>query len=68
MDDNIKAQVSDLLGKEMDRLTFLKHVGIGFVAITGVSTLVKTMGSFGGTKSQAAGYGASTYGGSVTQR
>lgn len=67
--NDIQGQVSSLLGKEMDRLTFLKHVGIGFVALTGIGALVKSMNSFGsvGVKSPAAGYGASVYGGNKVQ-
>ena len=55
--------LSNLLQKQMDRRDFLKHVGIGFVAITGVATLVKTLNSVSGPKNQTAGYGASAYGG-----
>lgn len=69
--NDIQGQVSSLLNKEMDRLTFLKHVGIGFVAMTGVGALVKSMNSFGGSvgvKQQATGYGASAYGGNKVSR
>lgn len=56
--------LSNLLQKQMDRRDFLKHVGIGFVAITGITTLVKTLNSVSTpTKGQTASYGASTYGG-----
>lgn len=65
----IKEEVNKLLEKKMDRLTFLKHVGVGVVAITGVSSLVKTLGGFGtsapsgGQGAGSYGYGASAYGG-----
>ena len=60
-------ELNGLLQKKMDRLTFLKHIGVGVVALTGVSALVKTMGSIGSPK-QAAGYGASIYGGKPVGR
>lgn len=68
--NDIQGQVSTLLNKEMDRLTFLKHVGIGFVAMTGVGALVKSMNTFGGStvKGTSASYGASAYGGRPAQR
>lgn len=61
----MQSELNGLLQKKMDRLTFLKHVGIGFVALTGVSSVVKTLGGFGSTSSssQTSGYGGSIYGG-----
>lgn len=74
----MKDQVNGLMQKEMDRLTFLKHVGIGFVAITGASAVVKTLTSLniGQSSAPSAGlqqgqitgtanksYGTSVYGG-----
>ena len=67
MTNDVKASVDSLLQKKMDRLSFLKHVGIGVVALTGVSTIVKTMGSMGAPR-QTAGYGASIYGGKPANR
>ena len=63
-------QLDGLFQKKMDRLTFLKHVGIGIVALTGVSTLLKTMGGFGSSAQQTSGYGygASVYGGKSEAR
>lgn len=58
----MKDELNGLLQKKMDRLTFLKHVGVGVVALTGVGTIVKTMGGVGAPK-VSAGYGASIYGG-----
>lgn len=58
----MQSELNNLLQKKMDRLTFLKHVGVGVVALTGVSAIVKTMGSVGGAKQSTVGYGASTYG------
>lgn len=69
---NVKKEIDKLLQKDMDRLTFLKHVGVGFAAITGVATVVKSMSSFGGQNvgqhlsagsSHAQAYGMSPYGG-----
>ncbi|MBC7746644.1 hypothetical protein H7Y40_01540 [Pedobacter sp.] len=61
-------ELNGLFQKKMDRLTFLKHVGVGVVALTGVSAIVKTMGGLGSTPSQATGYGASAYGGKSLSR
>lgn len=58
----IKPQVASLLDKKMDRAGFLKHVGIGMLAVTGVAGVLKALGvspSVGGTQS----YGSSAYGG-----
>lgn len=64
----MKQHIDGLLQKKMDRLSFLKHVGVGVVAITGVSGVVKSMSGFGGNDTvgkaaQADVYGASAYGG-----
>lgn len=58
----IKAQVDDLLGKEVDRKEFLKHVGIGVVAMTGVLGVLKAL-NLVGMPNSAQGYGSSIYGG-----
>lgn len=62
---NMQVDVQALLQKQMNRRDFLKHVGVGFVALTGVATLVKTMSSLGGNnaKTVSSGYGSSVYGG-----
>lgn len=63
----MKDEVNSLLQKPMNRLDFLKHVGIGIAAITGAAMVVKTMNSLGtnnSTKKQATvGYGSAVYGG-----
>jgi hypothetical protein len=66
----IKEQLNTLLTKKMDRRDFLKHVGVGLVAVSGVSAIVKTLGSVSTTTTPAKsagttmrGYGSSTYGG-----
>jgi hypothetical protein len=59
----MKDELDSLLQKKMDRRDFLKHVGVGFAAITGIAAVVKTMNSLGGkSKAKAAGYCSSTYG------
>lgn len=58
----IKPQVALLLDKKMDRADFLKHVGIGLLALTGVAGVLRSFGvapSLGSTQS----YGTSAYGG-----
>lgn len=60
----MKNELDSLLQKEMDRKSFLKHVGIGFVAMTGVAALLKTLNNFGGNTNRVGrGYGNSAYGG-----
>lgn len=67
--NQVKQDFDQLLEKEMDRLTFIKHVGIGFSAIIGVSTIIKSMNSLGSSTTETTGsasgqsYGTSTYGG-----
>jgi len=39
----MKNNIDTLLQKEMDRKGFIKHVGIGFAAILGVTTVLKTL-------------------------
>ncbi len=66
----IKQQINTLLTKKMDRRDFFKHVGVGIVAVSGVSAIVKTLGTvttIGEQPKQKAvamrGYGSSVYGG-----
>ncbi|MCA9334607.1 hypothetical protein KC953_00515 [Candidatus Saccharibacteria bacterium] len=59
--DPIKAQVSELLNKQMDRQDFLKHVGIGLVAMTGLSAALRFASMQ--SKHSASGYGSAAYGG-----
>ncbi|HEX4662440.1 MAG TPA: hypothetical protein VH144_02395 [Candidatus Saccharimonadales bacterium] len=59
----MKPDISSLLQKKMDRKDFLKHVGIGFVVLTGATTLIKTLNTLGAPSKQANGYGSSAYGG-----
>jgi anaerobic selenocysteine-containing dehydrogenase len=59
----MKDQLEALLEKDMDRRDFLKHVAIGFAALTGVAGLLKTLNTMGKPAEQFGGYGASAYGG-----
>jgi hypothetical protein len=59
---NIQNEMQTLLKKKMDRRDFIKHVGVGFAAIIGVTTLVRTLTSMNGPKSTV-GYSAGVYGG-----
>lgn len=61
----MKQEVNKLLQKQMDRKAFLKHIGIGFIAITGFATLLKTLNGLSGGHNpvQGTGYGTSAYGG-----
>ncbi|HEX6461644.1 MAG TPA: hypothetical protein VFZ58_00030 [Candidatus Saccharimonadales bacterium] len=59
----MKPDVNKLLQKRMDRKDFLKHLGIGFAAITGVATVLKAVTSMTNSGTDAKAYGASVYGG-----
>lgn len=60
----VKLNIAQLLEKEMDRKDFLKHVGIGVIALTGLSTILKTLVQQPTSQSKAqTSYGSSVYGG-----
>ncbi|HYG84064.1 MAG TPA: twin-arginine translocation signal domain-containing protein [Verrucomicrobiae bacterium] len=59
----IKQDFEQLLRKDMDRRDFLKHVGIGFAAILGITAMLKTLSSVMSPGPESIGYGSSTYGG-----
>ncbi len=70
----MQSPLNDLFHKEMDRKDFLKHVAVGVVALTGASTIIKTLTpAFNGNQTDKnlgqsgsnLGYGASAYGGSA---
>lgn len=64
----MKNDVEKLLQKQMDRKGFIKHVGIGFAAIAGITAIAKTLNTMtNGSKTQASGYGSSAYGGGNSQ-
>lgn len=57
--------VTSILEKEMDRKEFLQHIGLAFLALTGVSGLMRTFGQqqlMQPGKIQN-GYGSMPYGG-----
>jgi hypothetical protein len=60
-------EVQKLLQKDMDRRNFLKHVGIGFAAIAGITTLLKTITSLNGPQKVSNGYGSNVYGGTAAK-
>ena len=61
----MKDEIDSLLQKEMDRKAFLKHVAVGFVALTGVSTVIKALNNVTSSKPKyyTHGYSSSAYGG-----
>jgi len=65
----MKDEVDSLLKKPMNRLDFLKHVGVGIAAITGAAVVVKTMNglSTSSKSKQSLGYGSAVYGGKKDQ-
>lgn len=65
---NIQKNVNQLMEKEMDRRDFLKHVGVGFLALTGVMAIVKTLNTMNGNSQTTVGYGGGSYGGSTPDR
>lgn len=65
----IKQELNTLLNKKMDRKDFLKVIGVGVVAATGVGTLLRTIAPAPANKQASnnpQGYGGSAYGGSKT--
>ena len=65
----IKAKISQLLDTEMERKDFLKLVGLGAVAATGLSAVLKAVSQSPSRQpaAKAPGYGGSLYGG-VTKK
>jgi hypothetical protein len=68
----IKQSIARILSVELDRKDFLKAVGIGLVAATGVSqvvtSVVKQTASVAPQQKVAYGYGESVYGGQKATR
>lgn len=62
----MKKDLQVLLEKQVDRKDFLKHIGFGVVALTGVTALTKSLSGFG-TRQQTSGFGAGAYGGNRTR-
>lgn len=59
----MKNELDTLLQRKMDRKDFVKHVAIGFVALTGIGAIIKSMSGAPGSQKGRVGYGASVYGG-----
>lgn len=61
----IKTELNTLLSQKMDRKDFLRNVGIGLVAITGLTTLLRTLAptTVQQQERSSMGYGSSAYGG-----
>jgi hypothetical protein len=68
----IKQSIAKIMAIELDRKDFLKAVGIGLVAATGVtqvvSNVVRQTSTSTGNKTVSFGYGDSVYGGQSTAR
>ena len=65
----IKTELDALLNQKMDRKDFLRNVCIGLIAITGLTTLLRTLApAQQGQQQPSSGYGASSYGGSKVDR
>lgn len=62
---HVQDEIHKLMQKDMDRKDFLKHVGVGFAAIAGISGLLKTLAHLNGSQQAGAeaDYGGGAYGG-----
>lgn len=59
----IKQQARTLLEKEVDRREFLQHVGVAFLAVIGLTSLISSLSKLQSNDKQSpTGYGASFYG------
>lgn len=66
----LKQELGTLLNKKMDRKDFLKVIGVGVVAATGLGAILRTVApapsasqSKVSSASKPVGYGSSVYGG-----
>lgn len=67
----IKQTIANLLDAEMERKDFLKMVGLGLVATTGVVQMLSVLSQQpkkNTVSAQSQGYGGSTYGGVISKR
>jgi len=55
--------IKQLMAKNMDRKEFLVHVGVGAMAVIGITGLLKTLNAFSTHSKVDSGYGSSAYGG-----
>jgi hypothetical protein len=65
---NIQNEMQSLLQKKMDRRDFIRHIGIGFVALLGLSAFFRALSSMNGTSKATVGYSAGAYGGRTDTR
>lgn len=65
----IKQTIANLLDAEMERKDFLKMVGLGLVATTGVVQVLSALSQQPKktVSAQSQGYGGSTYGGVISK-
>lgn len=61
--NELKDHAAVLLEKKMDRAGFIKHVGLGLVAMTGVAALMKSLSEGAQSRATVNGYGSEGYGG-----
>ena len=59
----IKAQLGQLLEKEMDRKDFLRHVGVAAAVIVGIPAILSALTRLPEGPVRQVGYGSSSYGG-----
>lgn len=60
----MKSQITSLLDKKMDRADFLKYIGVGVLAMTGIAGAMRAFGISPTTNSNTTqSYGTSAYGG-----
>lgn len=62
----VKADIDQLLQKQMDRKDFLKHAGLAALALSGIAGLLKTL--VHAPTQSSLGYGGSAYGGNKSQK
>lgn len=65
---SIKQDIAAILNEPMDRKMFLKYIGIGFVAISGVGAALRSLPQKKTPATAASNYGGSAYGGSPGQK
>jgi hypothetical protein len=58
----LKQQLDTVLKKKVSRKEFLKHTGLGVVALSGVGTALRMLSSES-HDTQTGGYGSAAYGG-----
>ncbi len=59
---SVKAQVDAILNKKMDRQGFIKHLAIGVIAVSGISSALRLLAP-NAQKRIDTGYGGAAYGG-----